>query len=177
MNERAHQALWNTRGPSNYIKRIGLTDMPVAIRPILGGAIAFSVLLGIYFGALTLVSGWSFTVSQFNEFWPFIVALASGFGIQVGLFLRLRQLTANHHHANQIVAASGTTSTVAMLACCTHYIANVLPVLGAVGLVSVVAQYQVQLLWVGLIFNAAGLAYITWQFSAAKRAFKEMQTC
>jgi P-type Cu+ transporter len=151
--------------------------MPVAIRLILGGAIALSVLLGIYFGALTLVSGWGFTVSQFNEFGPFIVALASGFAIQVGLFLRLRQLTMDHHHANQIVAASGATSTVAMLACCTHYLANVLPVLGAVGLVSIVAQYQVQLLWIGLIFNAAGLAYITWQFFAAKRAFKEMQAC
>ena len=151
--------------------------MPVAIRPILGGAIAFSVLLGIYFGALTLVSGWGFTVSQFNEFWPFIIALASGFGIQVGLFLRLRQLTVDHHHANQIVAASGTTSTVAMLACCTHYLANILPVLGAVGLVSIVAQYQVQLLWIGLILNTAGLAYIAWQFSAAKRAFKEMHAC
>jgi P-type Cu+ transporter len=121
-----------------------------------------------------LVSGWGFTVSQFNEFWPFIVALASGFGIQVALFLRLRQLTADHHHTNQIVAASGKTSTVAMLACHTHYLANVLPVLGAVGLVSIVAQYQVQLLWIGLIFNTAGLAYIIWQFSAAKRAFKEM---
>jgi len=146
-------------------------------RAMLGGVSAALVLLGLYVGVLTVLSGWNFTICQFNEFWPFIVALASGFGIQVGLFLRLRQLTEIHHHTNHIVAASGTTSTVAMLACCTHYLANVLPVLGAVGLVSMVAQYQVQLLWIGLIFNAAGLAYITWQFSAAKRAFKEMHAC
>jgi Cu+-exporting ATPase len=146
-------------------------------RAMLGGVSAALVLLGLYVGVLTVLSGWNFTISQFNEFWPFIVALASGFGIQVGLFLRLRQLTEIHHHTNHIVAASGTTSTVAMLACCTHYLANVLPVLGAVGLVSMVAQYQVQLLWIGLIFNAAGLAYITWQFSAAMRAFKEMHAC
>ena len=146
-------------------------------RAMLGGVSAALVLLGLYVGVLTALSGWNFTISQFNEFWPFMVALASGFGLQVGLFLRLRQLTAIHHHANHVVAASGTTSTVAMLACCTHYLANVLPVLGAVGLVSMVAQYQVQLLWIGLIFNAAGLAYITWQFSTAKRAFKEMHAC
>jgi P-type Cu+ transporter len=146
-------------------------------RAMLGGVSAALVLLGLYVGVLTVLSGWNFTISQFNEFWPFIVALASGFGIQVGLFLRLRQLTEIHHHTNRIVAASGTTSTVAMLACCTHYLANVLPVLGAVGLVSMVAQYQFQLLWIGLIFNAAGLAYIAWQFSAAKRAFKEMHAC
>ena len=138
---------------------------------------AASVLLGLYVGVLTVLSGWDFTISQFKEFWPFVVALASGFGIQVGLFLRLRQLTAIHHNTNHIVAASGTTSTMAMLACCTHYLANVVPVLGAVGLVSIVTQYQVHLLWIGLIFNAAGLAYIAWQFSAAKRAFKEMHAC
>jgi P-type Cu+ transporter len=147
------------------------------MRAVLGGTSAVTALLGLYTVVLAVLSGWDFTISQFKEFWPFIISLASGFGIQVGLFLRLRQLTAIHHHTNHIVAASGTTSTMAMLACCTHYLANVVPVLGAVGLVSIVAQYQVHLLWIGLIFNAAGLAYIAWQFSAAKRAFKEMHAC
>jgi Cu+-exporting ATPase len=50
-------------------------------------------------------AGWDFTISQFNEFWPFIVSLAVGFAIQVGLFLRFRQLTARHHRANQVVVA------------------------------------------------------------------------
>ena len=147
------------------------------MRAVLGGTSAATALLGLYIVVLAVLSGWDFTISQFKEFWPFIVSLASGFGIQVGLFLRLRQLTAIHHHTNHIVAASGTTSTMAMLACCTHYLANVVPVLGAVGLVSIVTQYQVHLLWIGLIFNAAGVTYIAWQFSAAKRAFKEMHAC
>lgn len=144
---------------------------------IIGGILAVAILLGLYFGVLTVVSGWDFTISQFNEFWPFIVSLATGFGIQVGLFLRLRQLTVSHHHANQAVAASGATSTVAMLACCTHYLTSILPVLSAVGAVSLVAQYQVHLFWIGLAFNAAGLVYVAWQFQAAKRAFREMHAC
>ena len=142
-----------------------------------GGILAVAILLGLYFGVLTVLSGWDFTISQFNEFWPYIVSLAAGFGIQVGLFLRLRQLTVSHHHANQAVAASGATSTVAMLACCTHYLANILPVLGAVGAVSLIAQYQIQLFWIGLAFNTAGLVYIAWQFRTAKRAFREMHAC
>jgi Cu+-exporting ATPase len=59
-----------------------------------------------------------------------------------------------------MVAASGTTSTAAMLSCCTHYLANILPVIGATGAVTLVAHYQVELFWLGLAFNAAGLLYI-----------------
>src|SRR5450756_1785690 len=141
------------------------------MKPLAGGASAFSALLAIYFGVLTLISGWSFTVSQFVQFWPYIVTLAFGFGTQVGLYLYLKQLSENHHHAHHMVAASGTTSTAAMLACCAHYLTNILPVLGVVGVVSLIAQYQVELFWISLAFNAAGLAYIGRQVLLARRAF------
>jgi Cu+-exporting ATPase len=36
----------------------------------------------------------------------------------------------------------------------------VAPVLGATGLVTFATQYQVEFFWVGLAFNAAGIAYI-----------------
>ena len=42
-----------------------------------------------------------------------------------------------------------------MVSCCAHYLANVAPVLGAAGLVAFAAQFQVELFWVGLAFNAA----------------------
>ena len=151
--------------------------MQHTIRPAAGGASAFAALLGIYFGVLTLVSGWSFTWSQFAEFWPYIVTLALGFGTQVGLYLYLKQLSMHHHHAHHMVAASGTTSTAAMLACCTHYLTNILPLLGAVGAVSLVAQYQVELFWIGLAFNAAGLAYVGHQVWLARRAFLGSHAC
>lgn len=101
------------------------------------------------------------------------LTLATGFGMQVGLYVYLKQLSLHHHDGHCVAAAStsGTTSAVAMLACCTHYLTNILPVLGAVGLVSLVAQYQVQLFWIGLAFNAAGLAYIGFRVWQAKHAF------
>jgi P-type Cu+ transporter len=143
------------------------------MRPVARGVFASIALLAVYFGVLTLVSGWNFTVSQFAEFWPYIVALAVGFGAQIGLYFYLRQLSTEHHYAHCAVAASGTTSTVAMLACCTHYLTNVLPVLGATGLLTVVAQYQVEFFWLGLAFNIAGLLYVLRQVLAAKEAYKE----
>lgn len=125
------------------------------------GALAFALLLAVYFGALTLISGWSFTLSQFVEFWFYIVPLAAGFGVQIALFVYLKQLVgAGHHTGRAVAAASGTTSTAAMISCCAHYLVNVAPVLGATGIVTFAAQYQVEFFWVGLAFNAAGIAYI-----------------
>ena len=129
--------------------------------PLAIGTLAFLTMLGIYFGVLTLVSGWDFTVSQFAQFWYYVVPLALGFGIQMGLYVYLRQRLAHHHTGGKIVVASGTTSTAAMLACCAHYLTNILPVIGAAGAVTLIAQYQIELFWVGLAFNLGGIAFIS----------------
>jgi P-type Cu+ transporter len=137
------------------------------------GVLAFGLLLGVYFVVLSTVSGWQFTVNQFSEFWYYILPLSAGFGLQVALYTRLRQLLAEDG-SRAVVAASGTTSTAAMISCCAHYLANVAPVLGASGLVTFAAQYQVEFFWAGLAFNAAGIAYIG---SRLWRAAREHTRC
>lgn len=139
------------------------------------GALAFGLLLAAYFGAVSLVSGWRFTVSQFSEFWYYIVPLAAGFGVQVALFVRLRDLV-RHRAGGSVVAASGATSTAAMISCCAHYLANVAPVLGATGLVTFAAQYQVEFFWVGLAFNAAGITYIGGRLAGALKEHTQCAT-
>lgn len=129
-------------------------------RPASWGLLAFGLMLAVYFGLLTLVSGWTFTVSQFYEFWFYILPLGAGFGLQVALYMRLRQLLHQPKDARVVMAASGTTSTAAMISCCAHYLVNIAPVLGATGLVTFATQYQVEFFWVGLAFNAAGITYI-----------------
>jgi Cu+-exporting ATPase len=140
-----------------------------ALRPLAVGALAMLAMLAVYFGVLTLVSGWDFTVSEFSKYWYYVVALALGFGIQLGLYIELRQRLAQHHTGGKMVVASGATSTGAMLACCTHYLANILPVIGAAGAVTLVAQYQVELFWVGLAFNLAGIIFIGSRIISAER--------
>ena len=123
------------------------------------GLLASAIALSFFFGALTLVSGWQFTVEQFADWWPYIVALAIGFGSQVSLYVYLRR--ALHGAASgKVIVATGTTSGAAMVACCSHYLVNLLPVLGATGLVSFVGAYQVELFWFGIASNLAGIAYI-----------------
>jgi Cu+-exporting ATPase len=130
-------------------------------RSIVYGMTGMVILLGIYFGILAAVSGWEFTVSQFLDFWYFIVSLAAGFGIQIGLYSYLRNAVRSMDMSGKVVAVSGTTSTAAMISCCAHYLTNFLPVVGAAGVVALVAQYQIELFWFGLACNAAGILYMT----------------
>src|SRR3970040_1795199 len=153
-----------------------MTTAIAIARPAGAGVGAFGALLVLYFGVLTLVSGWSFTLSQFAEFWYYIVPLAAGFGLQVALFLRLREVVSRSKEAGTVLAASGTTSTAAMVSCCAHYLVNVAPVLGATGLVAFAAQFQVELFWVGLAFNVAGIAYVGNKLLQATRAHAQCVT-
>lgn len=140
--------------------------------PAGAGLAAALGLLGIYFSVLGLLSGWRFTVLQFGEFWPYVTALAFGFGIQVGLFLYLRRSVHAAARTGRVVAVTGSSSGIAMLSCCTHYLVNLLPVLGATGLASLAGQYQVELFWVGLAANLAGITYM----ASRIRAFSHAKT-
>ncbi|MEK7219170.1 MAG: hypothetical protein AAB687_00655 [Patescibacteria group bacterium] len=130
------------------------------IKSILYGILGSSILLGIYFAILTLVSGWSFAQNQFATYWYFIISLVVGFGIQIALYQYIKGLVHSGRGMGKVVGVSGTTSTVAMISCCAHYLVNLVPILGVTGLVSFVAQYQVKLFWVGIFFNVAGIVYM-----------------
>lgn len=134
--------------------------MQTNLKSILYGILASGILLGIYFAVLTLVSGWYFAQNQFSQFWYFILSLALGFGIQIGLYTHLRGLIKGMRGEGRVLGVTGTTSTAAMISCCTHYLTNLLPILGTIGIVTFVAQYQVELFWMGLLFNLGGIFYI-----------------
>ena len=123
------------------------------------GSLATFILLVVYFTIVTLVSGWTFAESQFRQFWYYVITLAIGFGIQIGLYSYLKSSIKNAVSPG-VIATTGATSTVAMISCCAHHLVNLLPILGAVGIITVISQYQVQLFWAGLAFNFAGIAYM-----------------
>ena len=126
---------------------------------VYGGGSALA-LLGVYFAVLTFVSGWSFALEQFSTFWYFVVSLAVGFGIQIALYQYLKRLVHEGLGMGKVVGVSGTTSTAAMISCCAHYLVNLIPVLGVTGVVTFVAQYQVELFWVGIFSNLVGIGYM-----------------
>jgi Cu+-exporting ATPase len=152
---------------------MGQNQIPLA-RPLQFGTLAFILMLAVYFGVVGLISGMGFSLEQFARFWYFILTLALGFGIQVGLYTYLKNLVGHHGASGKVVAVSGTTSTAAMVSCCAHYLVNILPIVGVTGFLTLVAQYQIELFWVGLAFNAAGILYIV---PKVVRASKEHQEC
>lgn len=144
------------------------------VKPLQRGLLGAGLMLAVYFVVVGLISGMDFALDQFTRFWYFIVLLAAGFGIQLGLYVYLKNLVGPHGASSKVVALSGSTSTAAMVSCCAHYLVNILPILGVTGFLVIVAEYQIELFWLGLAFNAAGVIYI---LSRVVKASREHQKC
>lgn len=131
------------------------------MRALAWGAGAAAGLFGLYAAITVLLSGFSFLAAQVAQYWYYLVPLSAGFGIQVWLYVRVR---AKAKASGSVVAASGTVSGVSMISCCVHYAANLAPALAATGIIAFAAQYQVELFWVGLLSNIAGIALMARQY-------------
>ena len=128
------------------------------VRPIAFGLLAVLGLLAFYLGIITLAQGWIHALEQRAEDRWFVGAIASGFGTQVGLFTYLKSLHAQAAAGG--VAASTGTSTAAMLACCAHHLADILPIVGLSGAAIFLNAYKTPLLWVGILMNLIGIVYL-----------------
>lgn len=130
---------------------------------IVKAVLAVISLLLFYFVIVSTISGFTFALSQFRDYWYFLLSLTFGFGIQIGLYSYLKQLIKNSgtSMSGKTVAVTGTTSTLAMISCCAHYLANIVPILGISGILSIITQYQVRIFWIGLLFNIWGIVFIS----------------
>lgn len=138
------------------------------MRSIINGIFGFFALLGFYFSIVGALSEWSLAKTQFLANWYWIVGLAVGFGVQIALFTYLRAL--HHNHMSGTVAATtGTVSGLTMVACCTHYLVSILPIIGISGLAASIESYQQELFVVGAIANVGGILYMLRQLSKAKQ--------
>ncbi len=131
----------------------------IILNAALKGFLAVSLLLIFYFATVTLISGWDFAQSQFFKYWYFILTLAFGFGIQVALYFYLKDVS-RKNVSSKALATSGTASAAAMVSCCSHYLVNILPIVGIGGFITLVSQYQVQFFWIGIVANMLGIAFI-----------------
>lgn len=144
----------------------GRRDRPW-VRPLAFGLLAGAGLLGFYLGIITVAQGWGHAVDQMIDDRWFVGAIAAGFATQVGLFVHLRGLHARAGAGG--VAASTGTSTAAMLACCAHHLADILPVIGLSGAAIFLNDYKTPLLWLGIGMNLAGIAYLLRQVRRQRR--------
>jgi hypothetical protein len=126
--------------------------------PLAAGILGSLTLTGIYFGLVSLAGSPAHALDLFWQDRFFVVPILTGFGVQVGLFSRLKLETAGSMAAaGATTAAGGGMSTAAMVACCAHHIADVLPVLGLSAAAGFLAKWKEPFLVIGLLTNLAGI--------------------
>lgn len=125
----------------------------------LGGSI---FLTALYFA---IVSWAESPQHAFDLFWEeswIVIPIILGFGVQMALYTILKKRlfvpVADTGPSGALAGAGGTTSTLAMVACCAHHVTDVLPVLGLTAAATFLAQYQTLFMLVGLGTTTVGIA-------------------
>ncbi|MDA0999980.1 MAG: hypothetical protein O2807_05610 [bacterium] len=130
-------------------------------KSVAGGLAGTAALLGLFFGALTVVSNFDYALREFERLRVWVLLLAAGFGVQVALYLHVRfRVRESIRGATAEVAATGGISAGSMVACCAHYVTSALPLLGLSALSVFVTKYQTSFFLVGIFSNLIGMSYM-----------------
>ncbi len=126
-------------------------------RSLLFGAAGSIALLMVYFGILIFANSFSHAVEQFIQMWYWVLILAIGFGIQVGLYSHIRSFNKNVTGATAEVAVAGGISTGSMVACCVHHVTDVVPILGLSAAAVFFGRFQTLFIIIGVLSNLVGI--------------------
>lgn len=125
-------------------------------KEILFGLIGGVSLILFYFLLMSVSSGdWRATISQFKELWYWMILLAGGFAVQIGLFAHLKMKS-----SKAVVVTSTGTSAASIIACCAHHLSDVLAITGLSGAAVLISSYQTQLIILGILMNIFGIIYM-----------------
>ncbi len=130
-------------------------------RIVLSGAAAGAGLVFFYLAVVALAQDPAHAFQQLREDLWFIAPITVGFGTQVGLYVYLRRLHQVSRGHVAVTAGSTGVSGTAMLACCAHHLADVLPVVGLSGAAILLNDIKTPLALVGLAMNVAGVVYMS----------------
>lgn len=119
------------------------------------GVIAGSSLLAFYFLVFTLLDSLSGAWSQFRTMFYWILPLVAGFGFQAGLYFFVRDALKRASAA--MVSSSGALSAGAMVVCCLHHLADVLPLLGLAAAAVFLTRYQEWFFLLAIFSNLFGV--------------------
>jgi hypothetical protein len=138
----------------DYHEQNGDSILKRYLIPVLAFLLASTLIAGIYFGILTWAQGWEYASKQFLLNRWYVVPIWIGFGVQAALYtiLRFRLFipATTTGHAGALMGTSGGTSVTAMVACCLHHVADVLPILGLSAAATFLTRYQRPFMLVGL---------------------------
>jgi len=150
-----------------------ITNRNKLVLPIVGGLAAAIFLMSVYFAVVSLAESPEHAITFFLEDRWIVGPMIIGFGVQVALYITLKLklflpktdcAKGKNQESSPVstvsVGASGTTSTVAMVACCAHHISDVLPILGLTAASAFLAEYRTVFMFVGLGMTFLGIGYM-----------------
>jgi hypothetical protein len=139
--------------------------------PVGAGLLGGALLAGIYIGLVSLAESPARAVELFWEDRWYVIPILFGFSTQVGLYTFLKKgfYLATASQGGVTTTASGGMSTVAMVACCAHRVADVLPFLGLTSAAMFLAEWKIPFLIVGLLSNLFGIGVMVREILKARR--------
>ena len=148
--------------------------------PIVVGLLGSVTLTGLYF----VIVSWAESPQHALElFWDdrwIIIPIILGFGVQAGLYTVLKKRlflpVASIGPSGPMMGAGGGSSTIAMVACCAHHVADVLPILGLTAAATFLAQYRITFMLVGLGTTLLGILIMLLILLKARRKEVQMMT-
>lgn len=147
----------------------------------LGAGLAGSVFLtALYLTIVSIAESPQHAVELFWQDRLLVIPIILGFGIQSALYIILKKRlfvpTATAGSSGKLMGAGGTTSTLAMVACCAHHIADVAPLLGLSAAATFLAQYKTVFMVVGLGMNVLGIGVMSYILLKARRKLTHITT-
>jgi len=140
--------------------------------PLGAGVLGAIFLTGVYLGIVSLAESPEHALDLFWQDKAFVIPILLGFGTQVGLYTLLKKGLYMPMHlpaAGATTAAGGGMSTMAMVACCAHHVADMLPLVGLTAAATFLANWKIPFMVVGLLTNLIGIAIMLREILKARR--------
>ena len=118
------------------------------------GILAGLGLLVFYLAVVSIFQGIDFAFLNLRSLWYLVFPLAIGFGTQIGLYTSIKHTAA----MTGTVAGTGGVSAGSMVACCSHFLLNLIPIVGLSGIAVFLAAYQKEFLGIGIVSNVIGIS-------------------
>ncbi|MDX1615658.1 MAG: hypothetical protein R3300_15200 [Candidatus Promineifilaceae bacterium] len=129
--------------------------------PLAAGLLGSGGLTALYFAIVSLAESPAHAVQLFWDDRWIVLPIIVGFGVQVALYTILKKRlflpVADTAYSAALTGASAGTSTVAMVACCLHHVTDVLPILGLTAAATLMAQYRLAFMLIGLGTTVLGI--------------------
>ena len=142
------------------------------------GAAAALVLAAAYGGIVWGVSGsLDHLLEQASSDWYLLTPLVIGFGVQVGLVAELRR---RHRMQASAAAAGGAgagASTLGMVACCAHHVADLAPFIGVTGAATFLSAYRLPFIFIGLGVTGIGIIVSARRLASTPNRRSEAEAC